>query len=125
MYTLKLKENRQKAGFKTQKDAAAFLGIKERKYASWEREEVALTLKDACMLAKAFDCTPNDLCGWPKGKNQCAELEDAFEQELIDCYRVSTTPRKTGILQVARDSAAMSKETAECAPSEPGKREAV
>lgn len=37
MYKLQLKELRRRAGFKTQKDIADRLGIKERKYATWER----------------------------------------------------------------------------------------
>lgn len=64
MYKLQLKELRRRAGFKTQKDIADRLGIKERKYATWEREEVALTLEDAYNLSIVLGCTPNDLCGW-------------------------------------------------------------
>lgn len=36
MYKLQLKELRRRAGFKTQKEIADRLGIKERKYATWE-----------------------------------------------------------------------------------------
>ena len=62
MYKLLLKELRKKAGFKTQEDIADYLGMKLRKYQTWERGEVALTLEDAYMLCVALKCTPNDLC---------------------------------------------------------------
>lgn len=119
MYTLHLKELRKKAGFKTQGEIAARLGIKERKYASWEREEVALTLEDAYMLAMVLGCTPNDLCGWPQGKNEGRTFNDAFEQELLDCYRSCTPRRQDRILDTARDAAGMSKEAAEHSSPEP------
>lgn len=109
MYKLQLKALRKKAGFKTQKEIADFLGIKERKYSSWEREEVALTLENAYMIARALNCTPNDLCGWSKDKNENGTLESSYEQELIECFRQSTKQRKANILQTARDAAGMSK----------------
>lgn len=111
MYKLQLKALRKKAGFKTQKEMADFLGIKERKYSSWEREEVALTLENAYMIARALKCTPNDLCGWTNSKNET--LESPYEQELIECFRQSTKQRKANILQTARDAAGMSKYSAE------------
>ena len=119
MYKLHLKELRKKAGFKTQGEIAAHLGIKERKYASWEREEVALTLEDAFMLSIALGCTPNDLCGWPEGKNEGRTFNDAFEQELLESYQSCTPRRKDRILDTSRDAAGMSKEATERASSEP------
>lgn len=109
MYRLCLKELRKKAGFKTQKEIADQLGMKERRYATLEREEVALTLEDAVAISLVLGCTPNDLCGWPKGKNAGRVFDDGFEEELIACYRASTPSRKDRILDTARDAAAMSK----------------
>ena len=40
---LQLKRLRKLAGYKTQKDFAERLGIPERTYGSWEREEVAIS----------------------------------------------------------------------------------
>ncbi len=107
MYRLCLKELRKKAGFHTQRDIAAHLGIKERKYASWEREEVSIGLEDAYNLAIALDCTPNDLCGW----TQPAAVPDMppDEQELVDCYRTVDGERKDRLLKTARDAALISK----------------
>lgn len=64
MFKLSLKIWRKKAGYKTQSEAAKALGMKERRYASLEREEVALTLEDAYAISVVFGCTPNDLCDW-------------------------------------------------------------
>ena len=47
MFKLTLKACRKNAGYKSQSEAAKALGMKERRYASLEREEVALTLEDA------------------------------------------------------------------------------
>lgn len=113
MYKFQLKELRRRAGYKTQKEIADRLGIKERRYATWEREEVALTLEDAYQLALILKCDVNDLCGWPKGKNEGRTFDDSYEQELVDCYRSSTQQRKASILQTARDAAGMSKEASE------------
>lgn len=113
MYNLRLKEFRKRAGFNTQKEIAEHLGIKERKYATWERGEVALTLEDAFMLAMTLGCDVNDLCGWPKGKNEGRVFNDSYEQELVECYRASTQQRKASILQTARDAAGMSREVPE------------
>lgn len=84
MYKLQLKELRKKAGFKTQEDIADYLGMKLRKYQTWERGEVALTLEDAYMLCVALKCTPNDLCGWPKGLNDDSEPLTSEEMEIVE-----------------------------------------
>ena len=85
MFTLQLKEMRKRAGYKTQKAAADVLGIKERKYASWERGEVQLTLEDAFDIGLVFGCTPNDLCGWD-GRNGDALFSDDGQAALNEYY---------------------------------------
>lgn len=107
MYRLCLKELRKKAGFRTQRDIAERLGIKERKYASWEREEVAIGLEDAYILAVTLDCTPNDLCGWTERGHAVDMPPD--EQELVDCYRSVDGERKDRLLKNARDAALVAK----------------
>lgn len=114
MYKLQLKELRRRAGFKTQKDIADRLGIKERKYATWEREEVALTLEDAYNLSIVLGCTPNDLCGWYEDhqrENQGEGLSSE-ESEIVGCYRQSTPQWKQNIAMTARAAAGESKEAA-------------
>ena len=107
MYRLCLKELRKKAGFRTQRDIAERLGIKERKYASWEREEVAIGLEDAYTLAVTLNCTPNDLCGWTE-RGHAADMPPD-EQELVDCYRSVDGERKDRLLKNARDAALVAK----------------
>lgn len=109
MYKLQLKELRKKAGFKTQEDIADYLGMKLRKYQTWERGEVALTLEDAYMLCVALKCTPNDLCGWPKGLNDDSEPLTSEEMEIVDCYRESSPQRQQNIAMTARAAAGESK----------------
>lgn len=109
MYKLQLKELRKKAGFKTQEDIADYLGMKLRKYQTWERGEVALTLEDAYMLCVALKCTPNDLCGWPKGLNDDSEPLTSEEMEIVDCYRESSPQWQQNIAMTARAAAGESK----------------
>lgn len=114
MYKLQLKELRRRAGFKTQKEIADRLGIKERKYATWEREEVALTLEDAYNLAIVLGCTPNDLCGWYEyhPREDSGERLTSEEREIVGCYRESTPQWRQNIAMTARAAAGESKETA-------------
>ena len=113
MYKLQLKELRKKAGFKTQEDIADYLGMKLRKYQTWERGEVALTLEDAYMLCVALKCTPNDICGWPKGLNDDSEPLTSEEMEIVDCYRESSPQWQQNIAMTARAAAGESKKKAE------------
>lgn len=113
MYKLQLKELRKKAGFKTQEDIADYLGMKLRKYQTGERGEVALTLEDAYMLCVALKCTPNDLCGWPKGLNDDSEPLTSEEMEIVDCYRESSPQWQQNIAMTARAAAGESKKKAE------------
>lgn len=114
MYKLQLKELRRRAGFKTQKEIADRLGIKERRYATWEREEVALTLEDAYNLAIVLGCTPNDLCGWYEDhpREDSGERLTSEEREIVGCYRDSTPQWRKNISMTARAAAGESKETA-------------
>ncbi len=95
MYRLKLQELRKAAGYKTQREFAERLGIKERKYASWEREEVALTLEDACACAKALGCSVGDLCEW---RDDDDELEDTRLTELNDSFAALSDSGKDSAL---------------------------
>ena len=60
---LQLMRLRKEAGYKSRKVIADVLGISERKYKSWETEEVRLTLDDACDIADLLDCTLDELAG--------------------------------------------------------------
>lgn len=127
MYKLQLKELRRRAGFKTQREIADRLGIKERKYATWEREEVALTLEDAYNLAIVLGCTPNDLCGWYEDhpREDSGERLTSEEREIVGCYRESTPQWRQNISMTARAAAGESKEAAKRGVHSADEREAV
>lgn len=123
-YRLRLKELRKARGL-TQKEVAEKAGVKLSTYRTWEQGVSGISLEKAVLLSFVLDCTPNDLCGWPKGKNGGRSFSDGFEEELIECYRESTPSRKDRILDTARDAAAMSKEMAERGWDEAQQRDAV
>lgn len=60
---LQLQRLRKLAGYKTQKDAADALGVPERRYASWEREEAMINLEQAAECAVLFGCTIDAIAG--------------------------------------------------------------
>lgn len=127
MYKLQLKELRKKAGYKTQKDMADRLGMKERKYSSWEREEVSLSLEDAFMLCEVLGCTPNDLCGWylEHPREECGQPLTVEEAEIVNCYRASAPQWQQNIAMTARAAAGESKKKAENNLSTAEERKAV
>ena len=101
MFTLQLKEMRKRAGYKTQKAAADVLNIKERKYASWERGEVQLTLEDAFNIGLVFGCTPNDLCGWDGG-NSSTSFPESSQAALNAYYESMNDQGRETLVQTAR-----------------------
>lgn len=107
-YRLKLKEMRKASGL-TQKEVAERADVKLATYKTWEQGVSGISLEKAYALAMVLGCSVNDLCGWPKGKNEGREFEDDFEAELLRCYRASTPDRQDRILDTARDAAGMSK----------------
>lgn len=108
-YQLKLKELRKAAGFATQKAFADYLGIKERKYASWERGEVGIPLEDAFMLCMALKCTPNDLCGFPNSDTDEQQRLSDDEREIVDNYRDSSPQWRLNITMTAKAAASESR----------------
>lgn len=124
MFKLSLKLCRKNAGYKSQSEAAKALGMKERRYASLEREEVALTLEDAYEISVVFGCTPNDLCDWyaTHPRENATQHIDPEHAELVGCYDQCTDDRKDSLMRQARDAAFMSQEFSECAV--PSAREA-
>ena len=114
MFHLSLKYWRKKAGYRSQAEAAKALGMKERRYASLEREEVALTLEDAYTISVAFGCTPNDLCDWyathPRETAPALSHEHAA---LLADYDACTPQQRGVLLMSARNAALASGEVAQ------------
>lgn len=59
---LQLQRIREERGIK-QQEMADMLGMKVRTYASWERQEVGLSLENACRCAVILECTLEELAG--------------------------------------------------------------
>lgn len=100
----------------TQEELASLVGVSARKLASWERGETNILFEDAYKCCLVLGCTPNDLCGWPTGKNEGNRISSSIEDELIDCYRESTPEQKDMIMMSARNAALVSKSAAERDP---------
>lgn len=60
---VQLQRLRKRAGYKTQGEFAQKLGVPERRYASWERGEVTMSLEQAYLCAVALDCTIDEIAG--------------------------------------------------------------
>ena len=123
-YRLKLKELRKKSGL-TQKEVAERAKVKLSTYRTWEQGVSGISLESAYTLALVLGCSVNDLCGWPKGKNEGRVFSDGYEEELLDTYRASTPEWRDHILKTARSSAVMSKDMAERPSDEAERREAI
>ena len=80
---LQLMRLRKEAGYKNRSSIASALGISERKYKSWETEEVRLTLEDACDIADLLHCTLDELAG---RDFQPAAYSDPRQQALNHSY---------------------------------------
>ena len=110
-YKLRLRELR-KANKLTQTQLAKALGTTERVVGSWEREEVALNLDDACAICDVLRCTPNDLCGWylshPEDRPSAPPPLSAPEAEIVGCYRASTPEQRDKMSVYARERRAIS-----------------
>lgn len=103
MMNLQLKRLRKQAGFKTQGDLAAALGIPERRYASWERGEVAMSLEQAIMVSEVLGCTLDELAGrdWPKSEVKKPK-EDKQRNNLDQCYSSMNDAGRSMLLSIAK-----------------------
>ena len=98
---LNLQKCRKRAGFKTQKDAASALGVPERRYASWERNEAMMSLEQAYNCAVLFGCTIDEIAGLPTP--DCV-YTDPQQAELNDYYENSNDTGKLQIFQAAKNA---------------------
>lgn len=111
---IQLKQLRKRAGL-SQDEVAARLGIKTSRYGTWERGERMLNLEQAYRCALILECTIDEIAGMPA---PAAALADAFERELVDCYRGSTSEGRAVILGNARGQRELALKTAEGPASE-------
>lgn len=92
---LKLRQLRKAKGLR-QEDLAEAINSTPRIVGAWERQETALPLEDACLIADVLRCTLDELAG----RVNAASSGD--EGELIECFRAATRREKTALLTVAR-----------------------
>ncbi len=95
---LQLMRLRKEAGFKNRTSIASALGVSERKYKSWETEEVRLTLEDACDIADLLHCTLDELAG---RSFQPAAYSDPRQQTLNHCYSLLDERSKDDLAGIA------------------------
>ena len=99
MRNLQLKNLRKQAGYGTQADLARVLGANPRTYASWEREEVGLSLYEAGRIADVLD----ELAGRPLPSRRFA---DARQNEMNVLFAQLDETRKAFLLEATRGLAA-------------------
>ena len=95
---LQLMRLRKAAGYKNRESIANALGVSERKYKSWETEEVRLTLSDACNIADLLHCTLDELAG---RDFHPATYSDPRQQALNHSYSVLNDKSKSDLAGIA------------------------
>ena len=101
---LQLKRLRKAAGFRTQGDLAERLGVPERRYASWEREEVTMSLEQAYNVTEILGCTLDELVGRPAPAP--GAYADPNQQRLNKCYESLNEEAKGDLVGFVRSFAA-------------------
>lgn len=100
---LQLQRLRKLAGFKTQKEVADALGVPERRYASWEREEAMINLEQAYNCARLFGCSIDAIAGYTPPVSYSDPAQEALNgywESMNDDGR----ERLLGIAELAADS---------------------
>ena len=103
MRNLQLKNLRKQAGYGTQADLARVLGANPRTYASWEREEVGLSLYEAGRIADVLGCSLDELAGRPLPSRRFA---DARQNEMNVLFAQLDETRKAFLIEATRGLAA-------------------
>lgn len=103
MHNLQLKSLRKQAGYDTQADLAHVLGANPRTYASWEREEVGLSLNEARRIADVLDCSIDELAGrtWPENR-----FADERQNEINRLYGQLDEARRAFLFDAVKGLAA-------------------
>ncbi len=95
---LQLKRLRKLAGYKTQGAFANKIGVPERRYQSWERQEATMNLEQACLVCDALDCTLDELVG----RKVTREYTDAGQEIINICYESMNERGKETLVSVAQ-----------------------
>lgn len=117
-----LQNIRKNAGYKSARAFAEHIGMPVATYTDYEQGRRAFTLEKAWEFADELHCTLDELAGrdfHPPGE----VVSDPYEQELVGCYRDSTSEGKSNILGNARGQRELSLKTAERTAHEADVRE--
>lgn len=95
---LQLQKLRKKAGYKTQGAFAEALGVPERRYQSWEREEAMMSLEQAYNVTELLGCTLEELVGRKTSKS----FANPNQQRLNDCYENMNEKGQATLVSVAQ-----------------------
>lgn len=94
---LQLQRLRKLAGL-SQQDMADALGIKKRTYGSWERQEVALSLEQACRCAILLNCTTDEIAGL----EHSISYIDPAQKALNGYYESMNSSGRNALVETAR-----------------------
>lgn len=94
-----LQKLRKEAGYKTQEEFAEAFGVPYRRYASWERGEVDMSLFTAYQLTEFIGCTLEELVGRPA---PIPQYNDQRQNALNACYENMNDDGKQTLVKVAR-----------------------
>ena len=95
---LQLQRLRKLAGYKTQKAVADALGVPERRYASWEREEAMMSLEQAAECAVLFNCTIDAIAGLERP----ATFSDPGQAALNGYYHSMNDEGRAALVNTAK-----------------------
>lgn len=97
---LRLKELRKKAGY-TQKQLAEALGADLKTVGNWERGKTIMSIEQIWNCALILGCSPNDICGWPKEKEEHT-FSDKRQKSLNSDYESMNDTGKEMLASVAK-----------------------
>lgn len=98
MLKLQLKRLRKLAGFKTQADMAKALGVPNRRYESWEREEAMMSLEQAYKVTEILGCTLDELVG----REPTRSFSDPAQAALNGYYESMNSHGRDMLVETAR-----------------------
>lgn len=94
-----LKRLRKSAGYQTQEDFAKAFNVPVRRYASWERGEVELSLSVALQLTDFLNCTLDEFVG---REAPPPRYSDQRQGALNACYENMNEEGRETLARVAR-----------------------
>lgn len=84
IYKTNLQAMRKRAGFKSAREFAEYIGVNVGSYTNYEQGKVALSLLKAWEFADALNCTLDELAGRRAPKKPSITPD---EQRMLDVYR--------------------------------------